>query len=113
MLDFLRYNLFDILSLLAYPFYLLFDSFLSLFKGDLFPINFRFGNTCGSVGGYELLGNGKAWLAIFAFFTILIIRLITKKPKNLLLALLAVYIAMFLVHLLSYLIGGPGPDFCM
>jgi hypothetical protein len=113
MLDFLRYNLFDIFSLLIYPFYLLFDSFLSLFRGDLFPINFRFGYTCGPAGGYEPLGDGKAWLAIFAFLVVLITRLITKKPKNLLLTLLVVYIAMFLVHFLSYLIGGPGPDFCM
>jgi hypothetical protein len=113
MINFLRYNLFNIFSILIYPLFLFFESFLSLVKGELFPIDLRFGTTCGPLGDYTSLGNGEAWLVIIISLTILAIKLITKKPKNFFLMLLIIYITMFLVHFISYFIGGAPPEFCM
>ena len=113
MLDFIKYVLPELLFILLVPIVLPFAALWSFIRGDLFPVNIAFGNTCGVAGGFEQVGNGMEWLTIFVFIVTMIVRFVYKWPKNWILTLLIFYIVMALVYILSNLIGEPSSEFCM
>lgn len=102
-----------IFAYLVYPFYLVYEVFVALFKGDLFPIRFEFGYTCGPAGGVVGYGNLDSWLVLIVIVAVVAIKLIFKKPKKLILFLVFLYVAVFLAGFVQILMMGSSPRFCM
>jgi hypothetical protein len=101
-----------IVGTLISPPFLLFDAILSLLKGELFPIKFKFGSTCGPVDHIPL-GNGQEWLLIISFLLVLVWKIITKRPRSKILTLLIFYIAIILASLISQTLAGEPPSYCI